>query len=423
MSYQALNWASKQRVGSPIGKSILNVLANYADEKGSCFPSHALLVRETELSDKSVRDHLDRLETLGVISATRDRDARGRLGLVRYILDLAGTYDIAPVEAKRPRKKIPPAVVEAAEPPAPPTAGPPAPGTAGPPAPGAGGEEPQIEASPPVRGAKSPPVRGTQVTLLKDNPLSQTLSPLPREEEQGERERIATTSGEEEQEEDPSLKLRLGSPPPTAAGDDPKAEPSVNLRLGSLATSFDPDGDEVFEALATLWPMKDKLAEAAELWEAMSVDDRAMAAAYAPHFLKETRAKRTMIEQLATFLRGKAWRFVKTPSGIVLTMRLKPFSREWWALFWRRLAAGERVSFMLAEAARGNDWPVEPAAAPTTGELQHLIAVPIVEHDYKRWTDYLRRYRLTVPAGAVIFAPDENPPGTDLLSLASEPAE
>ena len=39
MSFTALAWASKQKTGNGTTKLILLCLANYADDKNSCFPS------------------------------------------------------------------------------------------------------------------------------------------------------------------------------------------------------------------------------------------------------------------------------------------------------------------------------------------------------------------------------------------------
>ncbi len=71
MSIQAVAWAISQRVGSPTGKALLICLANYANEKGECWPSQTTIAREAELGERATRDWLQKLEALGLITRTR----------------------------------------------------------------------------------------------------------------------------------------------------------------------------------------------------------------------------------------------------------------------------------------------------------------------------------------------------------------
>lgn len=71
MSFQALNWAVKVVTGSQVLKHVLITIANYCDDEGSCFVGQARIARDTELTDRTVRDSLARLEKMGVISRTR----------------------------------------------------------------------------------------------------------------------------------------------------------------------------------------------------------------------------------------------------------------------------------------------------------------------------------------------------------------
>ncbi|NJM30697.1 MAG: helix-turn-helix domain-containing protein [Rhizobiales bacterium] len=71
MSIQAVAWAISQRVGSPTGKALLICLANYANEKGECWPSQTTIAREAELGERATRDWLQKLEAQGLITRTR----------------------------------------------------------------------------------------------------------------------------------------------------------------------------------------------------------------------------------------------------------------------------------------------------------------------------------------------------------------
>lgn len=73
MSFQAMAWAIKQEAGSISGKAILLMLANYADDKGQCFPGQDKLAQECECSIRTIRDWLDRLEKIGLITRIERR--------------------------------------------------------------------------------------------------------------------------------------------------------------------------------------------------------------------------------------------------------------------------------------------------------------------------------------------------------------
>lgn len=70
MSIQAVAWALKQRLGSPTLKVVLIAVANYADEDGVCWPSQERLAQDTDLTERSVRDVLKKLEAMGFIQRT-----------------------------------------------------------------------------------------------------------------------------------------------------------------------------------------------------------------------------------------------------------------------------------------------------------------------------------------------------------------
>ena len=67
MSVFAIAWAKAQRTGSPTRKLVLQAIADYADDRGICWPSQRTLARETELSVRSIRRALDDLEDAGFI--------------------------------------------------------------------------------------------------------------------------------------------------------------------------------------------------------------------------------------------------------------------------------------------------------------------------------------------------------------------
>ncbi|MER9901621.1 helix-turn-helix domain-containing protein [Mesorhizobium sp. M0130] len=78
MSWKASAWAKEQRLGSPAAKSILLCLGDYAEpEKASCWPSQEQLAADAEVSERTARDWLQRLEEWGLIERQRRTGARG----------------------------------------------------------------------------------------------------------------------------------------------------------------------------------------------------------------------------------------------------------------------------------------------------------------------------------------------------------
>jgi len=71
MSFTALAWASKQKTGNGTTKLILLCLANYADDKNSCFPSFKTICLISECSRATVIRALKKLEEKGFISINK----------------------------------------------------------------------------------------------------------------------------------------------------------------------------------------------------------------------------------------------------------------------------------------------------------------------------------------------------------------
>lgn len=148
MSIRALNWSRSVVVGDATAKSILRDLADYADEKGTCFPGQDELAREAELSERSVRRALKILEHRGFISVIRSRRKDGTLGGNRYKLHLSTTFPKAEMPSNPASSRVEPAEVsssgsgcmsplrlsvECSEPPEESSAGPPEVASSGPP--------------------------------------------------------------------------------------------------------------------------------------------------------------------------------------------------------------------------------------------------------------------------------------------------
>ena len=64
MSWSALDWASKQKTGNGTNKLVLLCLANYTDDKNTCFPSYKTLISITEMSRSTIIRALKSLEQI-----------------------------------------------------------------------------------------------------------------------------------------------------------------------------------------------------------------------------------------------------------------------------------------------------------------------------------------------------------------------
>lgn len=86
MSNEALTAVAKANIRPSGRKFVAMALADYADEAWSCFPSVEQLAQYTGQGDKTVRDHLDALESDGIITRSRHRREDGTLGRYRFII-------------------------------------------------------------------------------------------------------------------------------------------------------------------------------------------------------------------------------------------------------------------------------------------------------------------------------------------------
>lgn len=88
MSHSLITEFMLVRTDSPISKLILLKLADNADNYGRCFPSYRYLAKYCEISERTVKDHVKRLESLGFVEKIKRFDKRGRQRSNLYQLHL-----------------------------------------------------------------------------------------------------------------------------------------------------------------------------------------------------------------------------------------------------------------------------------------------------------------------------------------------
>lgn len=97
MSVQAMTWAFSLKLGSPSLKVTLLALANRVDDYNTCYPGVTRLANETDLSERTVRTCIGKLEKLGLLRRTRRHTHHGYRTSNSYTL-MVGTIPAADLE-------------------------------------------------------------------------------------------------------------------------------------------------------------------------------------------------------------------------------------------------------------------------------------------------------------------------------------
>ncbi|MCB1476617.1 MAG: helix-turn-helix domain-containing protein [Rhodobiaceae bacterium] len=371
MSIGALDWASRQRVGDAQARFCLVALANYADERGRCFPSQALISSWTEIPERTVRRKLAMLEEKGLIRRTRDRLEGGKLGLTRYQLVMGrGCENAVSPEADS-------GADDGAEnyplPHAQPS--PAAPSARGP-------EGEKLPSSPAATVAGGPAAK----SALHQRPSFGRSEPSgePSSEREGARERAGHPVFEEGSPETPGPKL---------------------------------------ESFKRKWPTTalDAAERVKTAWEALTPDERAAAIHQVQAFLEhQAKFKRTKMIGGDTYLREKRWEHLpETPTGQTAEAtaspeRIKAWSRPWWAMLFAAIERGDRATMdrMMRWARDGMDMLLrEGEAMPDGAHLQQLSTANRAWRDWQEWLSW-KGARLPEFKGGDfwVFVPSEYPP-------------
>jgi hypothetical protein len=105
MSWEANEWARKQRTGDPVLKNLLMMLSNYANEDSECWHSQARISFDTEIPIRTLRRKLQDLAALGLIEITQRirEDGTKTTSLIRLLLNPAATVADGD-EVQRPKE-------------------------------------------------------------------------------------------------------------------------------------------------------------------------------------------------------------------------------------------------------------------------------------------------------------------------------
>jgi hypothetical protein len=383
MSWNALAWAGKQRVGHAHTKAVLILLANYADEAGSCFPSNEHLGDVLEVSIRTIQNAVTTLEEAGYLTRTRDRNKDGTLGLTRYRLNLdrlPGTgspqeaRSVASASSATGRANLetdstPPGVGVA---------------SGEPPARGAGGDHRQTGSEPPAHGA---PATGT--ACRSDSP-----------EDIHQQESIERDARASDQEQAPSRREALKAE---------RAELLARLKAAYPHAS-QADQDEVDAT-----------------WAAMLIADCRAAVDKLPAWLADRGPRQQVTLGLVKYLKQKPWEIVaaKAAPAAARAPNIDAFSRAWWWLFHRMIQAnwpewatrGASVIAALRQrtsAARSRlPWPVDEDKRAAIHAAAEALATAHVDGEaVKLWRERYRALGIEMPLPDIaqwIFVPAVTP--------------
>ncbi|MEM6381099.1 MAG: helix-turn-helix domain-containing protein [Pseudomonadota bacterium] len=314
MSFQALNWVKSMQLGDSSARFVAYMLANYADEEGTCFPTIAMLAGDTDLSERTVRDAIKRLEDKALVTKVRQRNQDGTLGRNRYKLALEGKPKL---HAENGSKE------------------------AGPPADIAAGDEQSSPAEPDAHPAATDAhPAATAAGPIKDKPSSEPpLEPSSVEREGAQaREPVARerSSLATERTGETSTQTETQIPPPAP----PKTIP--------------------FSKFWPKWP--DRVAsskpQAQRVWDTITDSDRQAAIdGITPFHEVLKRKKRGAIPAASTYLAERKWEDLdgEAVSGAAyLPPEIKPYSPLWTAALIEHAKApeGQRAAITLLRFAQ-----------------------------------------------------------------------
>lgn len=89
MSMSLMVKAMQTKVGNPLRKLVLIKLADNSNDKGECWPSHQHVADQCEISKTSVRNHIKKLEEMGLLKIEHREGPKGNTSNL-YHLTLHG---------------------------------------------------------------------------------------------------------------------------------------------------------------------------------------------------------------------------------------------------------------------------------------------------------------------------------------------
>lgn len=357
MSWQALDWVRKQRVGNPHAKHILVMLANYADENASCYPSRAHLADICEISEKSVSNCLRRLEDGGYIRRARDKNEDGTFGRNRFHLCL----DRPPGERASP------------------------------------GDQGNMTAAP-----------GEPEGVHQGNVLPPYTSENPSEENPERESARARDSGRGDA--DTANPEFAEGDPRTAAGAASGDDGRGTAPAADAAAAADKALRRRCRALFMRWPgnVADVFEKGLAAWGDLDEGERERAEKRLDAFLaalKSSGSRRRV--PFHEYLAERKFELVDStaaaPAGPDDHVLVEPFGRDFWILWHRRAGqdgGARKASFMSDMARRGTSIGVRRSEMPDEASRQRYWRIDVAGAEWRAWADHYAARRIFLPRPA-----------------------
>lgn len=174
--------------------------------------------------------------------------------------------------------------------------------------------------------------------------------------------------------------------------------------------------DDAFMAVIGPWPTasSDGPLSTYPVWCALSDDERTEAARFAPTAIAQHVANgRKGAYGLRAYLVEKRWKLLPAamPGGAgrervaaeAPPASVPARSKPWFAVFWRRWKAGEKVKLMFDQGMRGLPYGVRPGDMPGEAELASLVQIQTAEDG--RATAEMAAWRDALAADGISFTP------------------
>lgn len=101
MSNEASKWAMEQRNMKPATKTVLLSLADRHTKQYGCFPSHKRIAADACMSERSVRNHLAKLEAMGLLRRVKGTGGRLKRAATRYVFAFEDGFEAVENSAER----------------------------------------------------------------------------------------------------------------------------------------------------------------------------------------------------------------------------------------------------------------------------------------------------------------------------------
>jgi hypothetical protein len=365
VSFQAVTWAITQRTGSPGAKSILWSIANYANENGVCWPSQSLIAQESEQSADTVQRKLPVLVELGLVRRVPLR-FQGRKSVDFFVLANSPWFgeSLEKLEPLLPRGHV---------------------------------IDPDFSESEKAEGGPAATQDDADTASDATAYCGNAAATLPQTLPQPDGNAAALVRQHE----------------PVTEPSEPSERESARAR-GEASRRF-------AREFRKRWPTAalDDQAKLTKALEDLPEDQRQACLDGIQPFLDQLRQhKRGHCPAGWKYIEERRWTLIDVPAGSSASSTfaaVKCWSREWWGVLLKRIAAGDRTTFMVQMAldSRDREAAFKASDMPSDGQLEALQSIASDSVAMQAWRPWFDRHGVRFPQWSGrfwVFLPAAAPP-------------